>query len=280
MQLTMKKLGAAAIAGALALCIAPAMAMVAPGQAHAAGKTDLTSKGISVDVDVETSKYDVKKDTYKDLTVYRGGKQVKPKVSVYFWEDTFDDEGNWTGDKRVTLKKNKDYTITYKNNKNVGQAYVIIKGKGNYKGTIAQSYSINPKATKVTKVKGAKKALNVSWKKLSAKQADGYTINVYTRGAKYTQTIDGKNYTRYNYRLATSKLVKGASASSTKVTGLKAKTKYYVTVAPYKFAEGAIKSTLSKYNSKDEYVGRRVVNTTYADTFWGDASDYKSGKTK
>lgn len=280
MQLTMKKLGAAAIAGALALCIAPAMAMVAPGQAHAAGKTNLAGKDISVNIDIETSKYDVKKDTYKDLTAYKGGKQVKPKVSVYYWEDVYDAEGSWTGDKKVTLKKNKDYTITYKNNKNVGEAYIIVKGKGKYKGTLVESYEVSPKATKVTKVKGAKKALNVSWKKLSAKQADGYVINVYTRGAKYTETVGDKKYTRYSYRLATSKLVKGSSVTSAKVNGLKAKTKYYVTVTPYKFAEGASKTLYSKYNSKDEYVGKRVVNTTYAGSFWGMRSDYKAGKTK
>ena len=32
------------------------------------------------------------------------------------------------------IKYGRDYTITYKNNKNVGTATMIVKGKGNYKG--------------------------------------------------------------------------------------------------------------------------------------------------
>lgn len=281
MQLTMKKLGAAAIAGALALCIAPAMAMMAPGQAHAAGKTNLAGKDADVSVSIETEKYIEKTGEYKTLSVYKGGKQVKPKTTVEIYEPGYEDaNGNWVSGKYTKLKKNKDYTITYKNNKNVGKAYVIIKGKGNYKGTIVRSYNVSPKATKVTKVKGAKKALTVSWKKLSAKQADGYVVNVYTRGTKYTSTINGKKYTRYNYEFVDSKLVKGAASSSATIKGLKAKTKYYVTVEPYKFAEGSYKTMTSKYNDKHEYIGYKVVNDVYASSFWGDASDYKAGKTK
>ena len=60
------------------------------------------------------------------------GKAVKPEVAVY------------DGAKLLTLKK--DYTISYKNNKNAGdQAKVIIKGKGNYSETIEQTFKIAPK---------------------------------------------------------------------------------------------------------------------------------------
>ena len=45
-----------------------------------------------------------------------------------------------TGKKQLTL--NKDYTISYKNNTNVGTASVTVTGKGNYTGTISKSFTI------------------------------------------------------------------------------------------------------------------------------------------
>lgn len=42
----------------------------------------------------------------------------------------------------VTLKKGRDYTVSYKNNKKAGTATVIIKGKGNYKGTAKKTFKI------------------------------------------------------------------------------------------------------------------------------------------
>lgn len=43
-----------------------------------------------------------------------------------------------------TLKNGKDYTVSYQNNINAGTAYVIIKGKGSYSGTVKRSFSIKP----------------------------------------------------------------------------------------------------------------------------------------
>ena len=44
------------------------------------------------------------------------------------------------GKKQLTL--NKDYTISYKNNTNVGTAFVTVTGKGNYTGSISKSFTI------------------------------------------------------------------------------------------------------------------------------------------
>ena len=41
-----------------------------------------------------------------------------------------------------TLKNGKDYTVSYQNNINAGTAYVIIKGKGSYSGTVKRSFTI------------------------------------------------------------------------------------------------------------------------------------------
>ena len=53
--------------------------------------------------------------------------------------------------KGKTLKKNRDYTIKYKNNKNAGIATITIKGKGNLKGTHKIQFAIAPRSiTKCT----------------------------------------------------------------------------------------------------------------------------------
>lgn len=43
-----------------------------------------------------------------------------------------------------TLKRNTDYTISYKSNINAGTAYVIITGKGKYSGTVKRAFTIKP----------------------------------------------------------------------------------------------------------------------------------------
>ena len=60
------------------------------------------------------------------------GKALQPTVTV---------KAKVNG-KTVTLKKSRDYTVTYKNNKNAGQATVTVKGKGNFTGTIKKTFTI------------------------------------------------------------------------------------------------------------------------------------------
>lgn len=40
------------------------------------------------------------------------------------------------------LKKNRDYTVSYKNNKKRGTAKVIVRGKGKYTGTVTKTFKI------------------------------------------------------------------------------------------------------------------------------------------
>ena len=112
-----------------------------------------------------------------------------------------------------------NYTVTYKNNVKVGKATVTVKGKGNYAGTKTATFKIIPKATKVTKVTGAKRAATVKWTKV-AKEVTGYEVMVATNkkfnAGKKTVTV------------------KKANAVSAKVTKLKAKKTYYVKVRAYK----------------------------------------------
>ncbi|MDY2997751.1 MAG: leucine-rich repeat protein [Faecalimonas sp.] len=59
------------------------------------------------------------------------GEEVKPKVVVK--------------DGSITLKKNQDYTVSYKNNVNAGTATVIVEGTGNYCGKKETTFEISAK---------------------------------------------------------------------------------------------------------------------------------------
>lgn len=44
----------------------------------------------------------------------------------------------------VILQPNKDYKVQYQNNKDAGTAFVIVKGKGDYTGTVVKTFEITP----------------------------------------------------------------------------------------------------------------------------------------
>ncbi len=135
------------------------------------------------------------------------GKAFKPKVTVRL--------------ANKKLKKGIDYKVTYKNNKRIGTAKIIIKGKG-IKGKKTITFKIVPKGTKVSKIAGIKKGFKVSWNK-GTRQVSGYEIqyslNKKFKGAK-TVTVAKKT--------ATSKTIKN----------LKVNRKYYVRVRTYKKVKG------------------------------------------
>lgn len=126
------------------------------------------------------------------------------------------------------LKNGTDFTVTYKNNKNVGKATLTITGKRYYTGTIKKTFKINPKGTSLKTLKKGKKSITVKWKKqskkMSASRITGYQIQLATN----------KKFTR-NKKTVT---VKGYKSVSKKVTKLKAKKKYYVKVRTYKTVGG------------------------------------------
>lgn len=97
------------------------------------------------------------------------------------------------------LLKNKDYTLSFKNNKNVGTASIIITGKGSYTGTKTVTFKIvkaantmtvkaTAKTVKYTSLKKAKQTVSaitvkkaigkVSYKKTSGKSL--FTVNSKT----------------------------------------------------------------------------------------------------
>lgn len=174
------------------------------------------------------------------------GKALKPTISVY------------AADGKTLLKSGKDYSIVYKNNVDAdtkkfsgktipnggigssvtdtgagfdaGLAYVVITGKGNYKGTVCMNFHIAPadisgagnagsamtlKYTEAFEAKAGKNAAIVTQLKsktaalkygrdytLTVKKTDGAAVNLTDKGqlplgaGTYKLTIEGKdNYT-------------------------------------------------------------------------------------
>lgn len=149
------------------------------------------------------------------------GKAKKPTVKVY------------NSDGKLITDAN--YTVTYKNNKNVGTATVTIKFKKYYSGTKTLTFKINPKSTTVSKLTAGKKSLKVNIKKQSS-QTTGYQIQ-YSTSKKFTS--------------AKTKTISSYKTTSVTIKSLKAKKTYYVRVRTYKVVDGKkYYSDWSSYKSK------------------------------
>lgn len=138
------------------------------------------------------------------------GKNAKPKVTVY------------NGRKKVSSKY---YKVTYKNNKKVGYATVIVKGKGKFaKYAGKAAFTIKLKTLKKPSVKkGAKGTLNVSWKRDG--QATKYVV-------QYSQSKKFKGKSTKTVTITNNKIGK------TVLKGLTGKKNYYVRVRSCKAVNG------------------------------------------
>ena len=126
------------------------------------------------------------------------GKAIKPTVTVY--------------DGSVLLRAGKDYMVSYKNNLAAGTAQALIKGKGNYKGSLTTTFRILPRdlaAEDVTvQAKGLtnadleygitlpvngklqQPALTVKWGKKTLKKGTDYVVE-YPSAAKDAYRAEG-----------------------------------------------------------------------------------------
>lgn len=138
------------------------------------------------------------------------GKAKKPKITVK--------------NGKTTLKEGTDYTVTYKNNKNIGKAKAVIKGKGDYSGSISKAFTINPAKTGLKKASSSDKGeLKVTYKKV--KGVTGYQVTYST----------SKKFTKSTTKTAT---VKGVSNLSNTISDLRSGKTYYVKVRTYKTVSG------------------------------------------
>lgn len=74
----------------------------------------------------------------------------------------------------IILKKDTDYTVTYKNNKMPGKATVVVKGKGDYTGSVSRTITIAPTATVISSVTNTETGIRLKWKKTTG--AEKYII--------------------------------------------------------------------------------------------------------
>ena len=99
------------------------------------------------------------------------------------------------GGKNKKLVKNKDYTVTYKNNRHAGTAEVHITGKGNYAGMTAKAtFTIKPQNITKASLKGTQGNLSLTYSKGILKQGADYEQPVYgeVKKNKIKVTIKGK----------------------------------------------------------------------------------------
>ncbi|MDY2679851.1 MAG: metallophosphoesterase [Lentihominibacter sp.] len=194
-------------------------------------------------------------DTELSVTTYDAstGDKLEGSAEYTIVKDTFDIAGaavsgikdkTYTGKAQTqnitvkldgkTLTKGKDYTVTYKNNTRVGTATVVIKGIGNYKGTITKTFKIRLAAPSSVTVKAGKASVSVKWSKVTG--AEGYKIYAATKSNgtyKLVKTVTSsktlsasvknlKKGTRYfkvrAYSKVNGKVVYGTFSSVKKVT--------------------------------------------------------------
>lgn len=106
------------------------------------------------------------------------GKARKPAVKI------FDDD--------YKLVKGTDYTVSYKNNTEIGQATITVKGKGNYTGTKTINFKIVPKKTTLKVTKSSDTKAKFSWTAVDG--AEKYQIYYSENGGKYKKlaTVSGE----------------------------------------------------------------------------------------
>jgi len=160
-------------------------------------------KIITYDTTPELKSISKKCVTIKSKVYYYTGTAIKPAVTVKY--------------NGKTLKQNRDYKLSYSNNKNPGSGKVTVKGIGNYTGKVTAAFKIQTKPFSITKIKRGKKKFTVYWKKATAAEKKGITgFQIrYTKKSNLKsgwKTSTGKKNTYWKLTLKNAK----------------AKTKYYV----------------------------------------------------
>ena len=164
------------------------------------GTATITINGIGnytgskkVNFNIAPKKLDISSATVNSIgsKTYTGA-SIKPSVTVTL--------------NNKTLKLNKDYTVSYSNNKNIGTAKILIKGIGEYEGEKTVTFNIIP--PKVTNLKSSKRTYNsitLSWDKID--NVTGYKVyryDVKTESYKLIKTISDASTTSYTNSKLTS----------------------------------------------------------------------------
>ena len=124
-----------------------------------------------------------------------------------------------------TLTKSVDYTVSYKNNVNVGVATATFTGKGKYEGSKSLQFVIKPAKNSITSLTTAANKITVKWNE--DKTATGYQV-LYSTDSSFktyhSTTVQGKT---------------SVNLTSVPKTG----EKYYIKVRSFFTKDGKVTST-------------------------------------
>ncbi len=197
---------------------------------------------------------------YLEEVTYTGKAITFPNLVVYD-----------TADESTPLIAGKDYTISYKDNKNAGQGKIVVKGKGNYDQEIVQVFNINPveisaengftvEDVNVLIASGSSKSqykeqkLRWNGSALAAKNNYGYTKSTedgaYVQAGNWPVTITGTgNFTgsiEYNVNIG----IKGSQTLMSKTAVAYDKTKAVIG-SDFTFDKDALLATVTVKQGKN-----------------------------
>lgn len=116
----------------------------------------------------------------------------------------------------------KYYTVTWKNNKNVGTASATVTLKGKYAGTVTKTFKILPKAIALSGVSALSKGFRVNWRAQTS-QTTGYQVQYYVNK---------------NFKNPVTKTVASYKTRTLTVKKLGAGKRYYVRIRTYRTVGG------------------------------------------
>ncbi len=149
------------------------------------GKLTITGSGYYIGTVTKNFTIEPKSITLATATL------VLPEEKYVYTGSEFTPDAT-VADGTTALVKDKDYTLTYKTNKNPGYGYAVITGMGNYGSSQKLKFSIYPSTPKIKKIEQtAKNSVKISWKK----GPSGLKYIVYRNGNKLGTTK--KNATSY-----------------------------------------------------------------------------------
>lgn len=162
------------------------------------GKAAITIKGIGNYKGTKKVSYTIVKRSVRSATCHYKktrsytGRWVKPNVTLKVG--------------KVKLKKNRDYTLVYRNNLQIGKASVVIRGMGNFTGKKTITFKIVPQTPKIQKLKKNKKSFVITYS--SGKMVHGYRMEVSTASsfaAKKTQKyiLNGNRFEAFGLKKGT-----------------------------------------------------------------------------
>lgn len=163
----------------------------------------------------------------------------------------------------TTLVENTDYTVTYKNNVNIGTATVTITGKGDYSGTVEKTFRILPGKTARGDMFNLANNVKITWRAVSGAKY----YKVYRSGVKdpviVTSALVGYdnagglvNGQKYTYKIVASLTGKGDSSGDSPLSYSKVfyRLKTVAIRSVKNTAPGKVTVTYDKTTSGDSYV--------------------------